>query len=222
MGTFDARERERTRRGAPAHHRRGAARDPAPSGALSLFGLTSFLIPRHAQDTRKSARLLTRHGSGAHLTRSRAPSPYITFLPPPSLFFLPLRCSCMLADNRRQGPAWPLQSTSQAPACNQRVSLQLLRPYEPTACQCQSPADFVYFSVAYLVFTCFCWYALPHSCGPHSCDYNAHASARSVLRTLSYTCGVHHLLPADCTLYLHMTHKCLARCSGAASCSWLR
>ena len=143
------RERERTRRGAPAHHRRGAARGPAPSGALSLFGLTSFLIPRHAQDTRKSARLLTRHGSGAHLTRSRAPSPYITFLPPPSLFFLPLRCSCMLADNRRQGPAWPLQSTSQAPACNQRVSLQLLRPYEPTACQCQSPADFVYFSVAW-------------------------------------------------------------------------
>ena len=73
-------ERERTRRGAPAHHRRGAARGPAPSGALSLFGLTSFLIPRHAQDTRKSARLLTRHGSGAHVTRSRAPSPYITVL----------------------------------------------------------------------------------------------------------------------------------------------
>ena len=222
MGTFDAREREDpTRRPCPPQARR-RTRSRAQRGPLPLWSHIVSDTTSHAQDTRKSARLLTRHGSGAHLTRSRAPSPYITFLPPPSLFFLPLRCSCMLADNRRQGPAWPLQSTSQAPACNQRVSLQRMRPYEPTACQCQSPADFVYFSVAYLVFTCFCWYALPHSCGPHSCDYNAHASARSVLRTLSYTCGVHHLLPADCTLYLHMTHKCLARCSGAPSCSWLR
>ena len=73
-GASDARERERTRRGALARCGRGAARDPAPSGALSLFGLTSFLdTTSRARHTHKSARLMTRHGSGAHVTRSRAP-----------------------------------------------------------------------------------------------------------------------------------------------------
>ena len=146
MGTFDAREREDpARRPCPPQARR-RTRSRAQRGPLPLWSHIVSDTTSRARHTQVRTTVDTTHGSGAHLTRSRAPSPYITFLPPPSLFFLPLRCSCMLADNRRQGPAWPLQSTSQAPACNQRVSLQRMRPYEPTACQCQSPADFVYFS----------------------------------------------------------------------------
>jgi hypothetical protein len=72
-------ERERedpARRPCPMRARR-RTRSHAQRGPLSVLSLTSFLdTTSRARHTHKSARLMTRHGSGAHVTRSRAPSPY--------------------------------------------------------------------------------------------------------------------------------------------------
>ena len=77
VGTFDA--RERTRRGALARCRRGAARDPAPCGAL-IPSKSYIDSPSRGHATRtyasphtqvRTTGLMRRHGSGAHVTRSR-------------------------------------------------------------------------------------------------------------------------------------------------------